>query len=118
MNEYIFSTPEGQTFSPNGGEVENCQFLGRVSASDSVQAKTRLIQENPWILQAGFDPNAFTRDQILTDSQRHDILTLLQHFDECGKRDVESTNTSDKADYLFRVIQRLRQMCGILSPAR
>jgi hypothetical protein len=111
MNEYIFSTPEGQTLSPNGSDVENCQFLGRVSAPDSAQAKTRLIEENPWILQAGFDPNACNRDQILTDSQRHDILTLLDHFDECEKRGFETTNIADKSEHLFRVIQRLRQMC-------
>ena len=30
MKKYIFITPEGNTFSPNGEEVENMQVIGIV----------------------------------------------------------------------------------------
>ena len=57
MNEYLFYTPEGQTIPPDASrEVENCQVLGRARGRTLAEAKTALLQDNPWIVESGFDP--------------------------------------------------------------
>lgn len=58
MNEYIFYTAEGETIAPNQNEsIENCQILGFIEADDECEAKKLLLQDNPWIIQAGFCPS-------------------------------------------------------------
>jgi len=61
MKHYIFLTTEGWTFAPcdaNEPEpsVENCQMLGRAKGKDEQDALQNLLKENPWIVEAGFDP--------------------------------------------------------------
>ncbi len=56
MNEYIFYTTEGQTYAPNDSiEVENCQVLGTANGSNESEAQENLLNENPWITEAGFE---------------------------------------------------------------
>jgi hypothetical protein len=60
MNEYIFYTPEGYTSAPiEGIEIENCQMLGTAIGKDENEAKNNLLEDNPWIIEAGFDPSRF-----------------------------------------------------------
>lgn len=60
MNEYIIYTTEGYTIAPNEAvEVENCQVLGIAKGKDKVEAKDNLLKENPWIIEAHFNPNEF-----------------------------------------------------------
>ena len=56
MKKYIFITPEGQTLSPNGSEVENMQVIGIVEdAIDENDAFKKLLIENEWIIDAEFN---------------------------------------------------------------
>ena len=62
MKQYIFLTTEGSTYAPwnedmNGApDVENCQMLGIASGLNQQHAEQNLLKENPWIIEAGFDP--------------------------------------------------------------
>ena len=60
MNEYIYYTIEGYTTAPNENyEVENCQVMGIAQGESEVEARKNLIEENPWIVEAGFDSEHF-----------------------------------------------------------
>ncbi len=60
MNEYIYYTTEGYTTAPNENyEVENCQVMGIAQGESEVEARKNLIEENPWIVEAGFDSEHF-----------------------------------------------------------
>uniref|UniRef100_UPI004025B275 hypothetical protein n=1 Tax=Alloprevotella sp. TaxID=1872471 RepID=UPI004025B275 len=67
MNEYIFYTTEGTTLAPNQDiDIENCQILGFVNASNLSNAKKLLLQENPWIVKANFSIDKIMARQVLT----------------------------------------------------
>ncbi len=66
MKEYIIYTTEGFTQDPNGNDIENCQMLGIAKGKDKMEAKVNLIKENPWIIEAGFDPTEFIIRQLKT----------------------------------------------------
>lgn len=56
MKKYIFITPEGTTFSPNGNEIENMQVIGIVeNVSDENEAYKKLLVENDWIIDSEFN---------------------------------------------------------------
>ena len=56
MKKYIFISPEGQTLSPNGSEVENMQVIGIIEdAIDENDAFKKLLIENEWIIDAEFN---------------------------------------------------------------
>ena len=60
MKRYIFITPEGTTFSPNGDEVENMQVIGTVeNVENENEAKKKLLIENEWIIDAEFNVAEF-----------------------------------------------------------
>jgi hypothetical protein len=66
MKKYIFITPEGETYSPNGNEVENMQVIGTVeSVSNEDEALKKLLQENPWIFDAEFNVAEFVAYEIV-----------------------------------------------------
>ncbi len=66
MKKFIFITSEGETISPNGREVENMQVIGIVeNVANEDEALKRLLQENPWILDAEFNVAEFTVYEIL-----------------------------------------------------
>jgi hypothetical protein len=64
MNEYIFYTTEGFTQAPNGDDIDNCQVLGIAQGKDNVEAEDNLLKDNPWIIEAGFDPSEFFVKQL------------------------------------------------------
>ena len=67
MNEYIFYTTEGYTIAPNENvKVENCQLLGRACGNTMLEAKKKLMEDNPWIIEAGFHETKFIIKQLLT----------------------------------------------------
>ncbi len=75
MNEYIIYTTEGYTIAPNEDvEVGNCQVLGIVKGKDKVEAKDNLLKENPWIIEADFNPTEFIVRQLLSDDERFPVL--------------------------------------------
>ena len=65
MNEYIVYTTEGYAIAPNEDvEVENCQLLGCAYGHDVKEAVRNLLDENPWILEAGFNKSEFIIRQL------------------------------------------------------
>ncbi|TDP59948.1 hypothetical protein [Flavobacterium dankookense] len=56
MKKFIFITPEGNTTSPNGDEVENMQVIGIVEeVANENEALKKLLLENEWIIDAEFN---------------------------------------------------------------
>jgi hypothetical protein len=65
MKKYIFITSEGNTFSPNGEEVENMQVIGIVeNAINENDALKKLLIENEWIIDAEFNVAEFIGYEI------------------------------------------------------
>ena len=60
MKKYIFISPEGNTFSPNGNEIENMQVIGIVdNVLNENDAFKKLLLENNWIIDAEFNVAEF-----------------------------------------------------------
>lgn len=97
MNEYIFYTPEGFTQDPNGNDIENCQMLGTAKGKDEAEAKEKLLKENPWILEAGFDPCEFMVRQLATEMKIYQVEII-----ETNCR-VESVEAKSEAEAITKV---------------
>ena len=107
MNEYIFYTTEGYADAPNDGiKIENCQVLGIVRGSNESEAQENLLNENPWITEAGFTPEAFFVRQILTKGQRNDIIALVDYLWADEERHFEESEEKD--NHIFNVLKRLK----------
>lgn len=67
VKEYIIYTTEGHTIAPNEEiEVDNCQVLGFVKGENANEAKANLLNENSWIVKAGFSEEAFVVRQLVS----------------------------------------------------
>lgn len=55
MKEFLIITSEGTTYAPDESEVENCQILGRIEAENEMQARRKLMDDNPWIEECGYN---------------------------------------------------------------
>lgn len=65
MKKYIFITPEGNTTSPNGGEIQNMQVIGIVEdVSNENEALKKLLLENEWIIDVEFNVAEFISYEI------------------------------------------------------
>lgn len=65
MNEYIFYTTEGYTIAPDDSyEVDNCQVLGFALGETEEEAKRNLLEQNKWIVEAGFSPCSIISRQV------------------------------------------------------
>jgi hypothetical protein len=67
MNKYIFLTKEGFTQAPNlAVEVENMQVIGIVDEVDNEdEALKKLLIENSWIWESGFNVAEFISYKIV-----------------------------------------------------
>jgi hypothetical protein len=66
MKKYIFITPEGTTFSPNGNEIENMQVIAIVEdVYDENEAYKKLLVENDWIIDSEFNVAEFICYEVL-----------------------------------------------------
>lgn len=66
MKKYIFITPEGNTSSPNGDEVENMQVIGIVeNVTSEDEALKKLLLENEWVIDAEFNIAEFICYEII-----------------------------------------------------
>jgi len=66
MKKFIFITPEGNTTSPNGDEVENMQVIGVVEeVANENEALKKLLLENEWIFDAEFNIAEFICYEIM-----------------------------------------------------
>lgn len=109
MNEYIFYTPEGYTTAPNENvDVENCQVLGIAKGKNKIDAKENLLNENPWIVETGFDPAQFIAKQLITDEQRSAIKKLLDYLWEDEERHFDEMGCPD--NHIFEVMKLLKTM--------
>ena len=90
MNEYLFFTTEGTTIAPNANiEVENCQLLGRVCAPCVDKARIILLEENPWIEEAGFLTGDFIQAQIATEEQLSSIQEIIEYLQQMISKSSE-----------------------------
>lgn len=64
MKKFIFVTPEGQTQSPNGTEIENLQVIGFADGENEIEAIKHLLKENAWIWDSGFNVAEFIGYEI------------------------------------------------------
>lgn len=74
MKEYLFYTCEGYTTSPINVEVENCQLLGREIGDNHSQAKQKLLQNNPWIKEVGFDVSKILCVQLMDNTRGKSLI--------------------------------------------
>ncbi len=112
MNEYIFYTTEGETIAPNEDvAVENCQVLGRIEAKNAQQAKDKLLQENTWIDEAGFDASEILVHQIITKAQKEDIKEVVEYLWKDTEKHCEETEPNERNAHMFNVLKRLRLLC-------
>lgn len=65
-HEYIFFTGEGSTLSPTGEEIENMQILGLAKGYSETSALRRLLEDNPWIENAGYTPSKIYYREVLS----------------------------------------------------
>jgi hypothetical protein len=67
MNKFIFITKEGFTQAPNQNiEIENMQVIGIVcDAENEDDALKKLLVENPWIWESGFNVAEFIVYKII-----------------------------------------------------
>lgn len=54
MNKYLLYTTQGYCEDPNGEEIDNCQYLGRVAARDEDEAVEKFFNEHPWVSDSGY----------------------------------------------------------------
>ena len=112
MNEYIFYTTEGETIAPNEDvAVENCQVLGRIEAKNAQQAKEKLLQENTWVNEAGFDTSEILVQQIMTTAQKEDIKKVVDYLWNAEEEHSEETESSGRNAHMLNVLKRLRLLC-------
>ncbi len=110
MNEYIFYTTEGETIAPDEDvEVDNCQVLGRIKARNAEQAMQLLLQENPWIEEAGFDTAGIIVEQLLTEEQKADIKAIVDYLWEDEHKHFQELHYPK--EHVYRIINRLRSSC-------
>jgi hypothetical protein len=66
MKKYIIITSEGETLSPSGKEINNLQVIGIVdNVSNEDEALKKLLKENAWIWDSGFNVAEFIYYEIL-----------------------------------------------------
>ncbi len=118
MNEYIFYTTEGITLSPNGDkDVDNCQILGFIRAKSYSEAMDLLLENNPWIIKAGFSKSEIMVKQVLTEEQKKDIQSIVdyswrdeeRHYEE-WYGECEEECGENRKDHIFEVLKRLKQI--------
>ena len=111
MNEYIFYTAEGETIPPlRDKEVDNCQLLGRTYGVNANAAEASLIEENPWIREAGFDIQKAFREQLFTTQQREDLKALLLYIHKKDQENSPLNLNNDKA--IKETMRRLKMACN------
>ncbi len=71
MNKnYIFFTAEGETIAPNGESIENLQILGFEEGQNFNEALKKLLKENSWIQEKGFDLSEIKYEIVAPDTVR------------------------------------------------
>ena len=109
MNTYIFYTTEGYTETPRLEEIENLQILGEAIGENEEQALERLLQETPWIIEKGYEVGEIISKQILDDTLRANIQTVIDYLWVDEERHYEESTIDDECeDHIFLVLKALR----------
>lgn len=93
--------------SPNGDkDVDNCQILGFIRAKSYSEAMDLLLENNPWIIKAGFSKSEIMVKQVLTEEQKKIYSLLLTIVGET-KRDIMKNgmeNVRRNVEKIVRII--------------
>ena len=109
MNEYIFYTCEGYTYSPKEEkEIENCQIIGRAEGKNVAEAQHVLLEANPWIEEYGFDISKAIHKQLLTDENKKDIKTIVDCFLANAFKHYQECN--EPQDHIYLALKRLQEL--------
>ncbi len=65
MHDYIFYTAEGFCQAPDHSEVENFQILGIEQGKTPAEAFDRLIENNPWIQEKGYNRESILQKEVV-----------------------------------------------------
>ena len=55
MKNFIFISPEGETKTPTGEDIENLQVLGFGRGVDAAEACRAFLRENSFVSETGFE---------------------------------------------------------------
>lgn len=109
MNEYLFYSVEGETLAPEHEcDVNNCQLLGISKGINKNDALQRLLNENSWIGQAGYDAAKITGIQVLSNSIKKDIEELIEYLWSDELRHYEENDYPK--NHIFRVLMQLKRV--------
>lgn len=67
MNKYLLYTDEGYCQDPNGADIDNCQYLGRVTARDEDEAVDKFFNEHLWVSESGYSKDGVIVAQLHGD---------------------------------------------------
>lgn len=106
MPEYIFYTSEGYTISPNNNELDSLQILGFEKGNNFEEAKQNLINNNPWIIDSGFNLDEI-KSKIIIDEKSNKLISEI--IDYLYKDEEKHFEESDKPeDHIFLKIKDLK----------
>lgn len=108
MGTYIIYTTEGFTTGPNPEvEIENCQVLGIIDAKSPESAVKELFKQNEWIAQAGFSADHVVVRQLLTQTVKKDLRTVIEYlwYDELKSYQEDRY----PGDHIFINLRRLKK---------
>ena len=107
MKEFIFYTLEGYTESPTGKSVENIQILGFEEGSSIKEAKERLIEKEPWIIEDGFIKQEIIGKQLLDDKTKNLIKKLISYNWENEQKHYEENPIPN---HIFLILKELNNI--------
>ena len=111
QNKYIFITTEGETLAPNPNqEIENCQVLGIVDSDNKAEAINKLLSENQWLQNSGFDISQSRCLQILTESIRSDILAIIDYLSEYELNAHGVQQSKNMSGSIIKILNRLSKI--------
>lgn len=111
MNEYLIFTPEGSTYAPNFDvDIDNCQLLGRITAHSVSEAMQNFCKENKWIKEAQFDENNFIVEQIVSCTQKEEILRVIDYLWDNEMKSFQELDYPN--NHIFNSLIKLREIFG------
>lgn len=108
MKEFLFYTTEGYTEGPNSDyPVENCQVLGRSHGHTPQEALHNLVEDNHWILKAGFSTNSIIFVELLTSEIKQDINKVVEYLWKDENKHYEENG--EPLDHIFSTLCNLKK---------
>lgn len=67
MNKYLIYTTQGYCEDPIGNEIDNCQVLGRIEATDRKEAIDKFLKDHEWVQRSRYSPYYMSAVQLHND---------------------------------------------------